>query len=168
MNALFAQLKEYWQGRTDREQILYAVMGVLTAYLLAHFAIIQPLANFHDRSRASYAASMELFRAIEADAISYRELSAGAAQTSTTTQQSMRSIVGSLALTHSISIARLIPGEDGSLTVNIERAETAAVMQWLIDLEERFGIRVTSSSMDAAGGTFVQANFVLRRSGGAS
>lgn len=166
MNAILGVIKEYWQGRTDREQILYAVMGLLIAYLLVHFLAVRPLMDFHDRSRADFSSSMQLYRSIESDAATYRALSAGAEQRSATTQQSMRSIVGSLALTNGIAIARLIPGEDGELTVNIERAETAAVMAWLIELEERFGIRVASSSMDSAGDTFVQANIVLRRAGG--
>jgi len=167
MNALISTITGYWQGRSDREQILLAAMGALVLVLVAQLLVVQPLMNFHARARTDYSAAMQLYRSIEADAATYRELSANAVQREANSAQSMRSIVGSLALTNNIAIARLIPGEDGTLTVNIERAETASVMRWLIELEESYGIQVMSSTLDRAGDQFVQANLVLRRTGGA-
>lgn len=166
MNAVISSINAYWQGRSDREQILIAVMGALLVYVLMHLLIARPLFEFHERSRNDYAASMRLYRSIEADAATYRELSAGTARREATSEQSIRSIVGSLALSNGIAIARLIPGDDGSLTVNIEQAEIDAIMQWLLDLEQRYGIQVASSTMDRLGERNVQANLVLRRGGG--
>ncbi len=168
MNAVMTSIREYWHDLSDREQILLAIMSALLGFVIIHFLIARPLLDYHERSRDAYVASMRLYRSIEADALTYRELSAGAVRREATSQQSMRSIVGSLALTNGIAIARLVPGDDGSLTVSIEEAETAAVMQWLRDLDSRFGIRVHSSTMDRASDERLQASLVLRRAGDGS
>jgi general secretion pathway protein M len=88
------------------------------------------------------------------------------AQVEVGAQQSIRSIVGSLALGEGIAIARMIPGDDGSLAVTVERADTAAVMRWLVNLEDRYGIRVASSTLDRHETGMTQASVVLRRGGG--
>ena len=165
MNPVVQMIRTYWDGRTPREQVLYGVMAVLMAALLLTVAVIQPLQTFHARSQTDYAASMRLYRSIQQDAQTLRELQAGA-QTQAGSQQSIRSIVGSLALGEGIAIARMIPADDGSLAVTIERADTAAVMRWLVNLEQRYGIRVVSSTLDRHETGMTQASVVLRRGGG--
>lgn len=165
MNPVIQMLRSYWDERSPREQILYAVMGALVAVLLFSVVVLQPLQSFHARSQTDYAASMRLYRSIQQDAQSVRELRAGS-QVQAGSQQSIRSIVGSLALGEGIAIARMIPGDDGSLAVTVERADTAAVMRWLVNLEERYGIRVASSTLDRHETGMTQASVVLRRGGG--
>ena len=165
MNPVFSAIQAYWADRSDREQVLLAVMVVMLAGLIGYLLLARPLIDFHQRARDDYAGSMRLYRAIEADAATYRELSSGASS-QVGSEQSMRSIVGSLAIGNQIPIARMIPGDDGSLTVNIERAETRAVMTWLIDLEERYGVQVMASTMDRDGNEYAQISLVLRRGGG--
>lgn len=166
MNAILSTINAYWQDRSDREQIMLALLSALVIAVLGYMLLARPLLDYHDRSRGDYLASMRLYRSIEADAAAYQSLGADNARRSAGTQQSLRSVAGSLALTNGISIARMIPGDDGSLTVNIEQADTAAVMRWLVDLEQRFGIQVDSSTMDRIDNQRVQASLVLRRSGG--
>jgi general secretion pathway protein M len=165
MNPVISAIQAYWAGRTDREQVLLAIMTVMLVGLIGYLLLARPLFDFHDRARNDYAGSMQLYRAIEADAATYRELAAGASSQAGS-EQSLRAIVGSLAIGNQIAIARMIPGDDGSLTVNIERAPTRAVMAWLIDLEERYGVQVMASTMDRDGNEYAQISLVLRRGGG--
>ena len=165
MNPVFQMIRGYWDGRTPREQVLYGLMGLLMAVLVLTLAVIQPLQNIHARSQTDDAASMRLYRSIQQDALTLRELQAGS-QAQAGTQQSIRSIVGSLALGEGIAIARMIPGDDGSLAVTIERADTGAVMRWLVNLEQRYGIRVVSSTLDRHETGLTQASVVVRRGGG--
>ena len=132
--------------------------------LLVSLLIIQPLLGAHDRARDSYAASMRLYRAVEADADTVQALAA-AAPASTAPVQSLRAVAGSMALRHDIALARMVPGEDGRLTVNIDRAETAAILAWLVDLDQRYGIRAQASTLDRDADGFVSASFVLSRGG---
>lgn len=165
MNGMTATFLRLWQARSDREQAMLAAMGLLVLALLVSVAVVQPLVRFNAGARDDYAAAMRLYRSIEADAAAYRALAAGVEADAGATQ-SLRAVVGSLALRHEISLARLVPSEDGALTVSIDRAQTQNVMRWLIDLDERYGIQVVSSTMDREGEGFVSAAFELRRRGG--
>ena len=121
--------------------------------------------TFHDRARDDYAASMRLYRVLEADVETYlalREADPAAGQTG----QSLRAVAGAMALQYDLSLARMVPGEDGSLTVSVERAQSVQLMRWLIGLEERYGIQVASSTVDREGDGIVSASVVLQRRGG--
>jgi general secretion pathway protein M len=166
MNAMGAALMRVWHARSDREQVMLAVAGLLLLVLLVSLAAIQPLMRVNTGARDDYAAAMRLYRAIETDAAAYRQLSA-VVQTGSGATQSLRAVAGSLALRHEISLARLVPSDDGALTVSIDRAPVQNVMRWLVDLDQRHGIQVMSSTMDREGEGFVSAAFELRRRGGA-
>ncbi|WP_291841902.1 type II secretion system protein M [Maricaulis sp.] len=164
MMALMTPVTAWWDGLSLREKIMLGIAAALAVVLAVTALIVQPLLGLHDRARQDYAASMRLYRAVEADAERYRVLAAeqpaGAAPT-----QSLRAVAGAMALRHDIALARMVPGEDGRLTVNIDRAETAAVLRWLVDLEERYGIRPQASTMDRDADGHVSAAFVLSRGG---
>tara|TARA_R110000868_G_scaffold2384_9_gene17774 strand:+ start:9828 stop:10325 length:498 start_codon:yes stop_codon:yes gene_type:complete len=162
MNAMMSLMARQWQARTDREQILLAVMAALVALVLAWLLAVRPLVDFHQRARSDYAASVGLYRDIEAGIARYDTLRAGG-PADASASQSLRSIVGSMALRHGISIARLVPSDEGELAVNIDRAEARAVMAWLIELEERHGVQVVSSTLDRLGDDYVELHLVLRR-----
>jgi general secretion pathway protein M len=165
MNGVMTMLRGAWAGRSAREQALLGVAGGLVVVLLLSLLVVQPLIGFNDRARDDYAAAMRLYRSVQADAAAYRRL-ASEARSETDTGGSLRSVAGATALRHDIALARMVPSEDGSLTVNIDRADSRAVMGWLVELENRFGIRVVSGTMDRAGEGVVEASFVLRRQGG--
>ena len=165
MKAVMTMLRGAWAGRSAREQALLGVAGGLVVVLLLSLLVVQPLIGFNDRARDDYAAAMRLYRSIQADAAAYRRL-ASEARSETDTGGSLRSVAGAPALRHDIALARMVPSEDGSLTVNIDRADSRAVMGWLVELENRFGIRVVSGTMDRAGEGVIEASFVLRRQGG--
>lgn len=165
MNTMLTTLRRYWQGLTLREQGLLAVMGTLLGALLVSLVLIQPLLRFHDRSREDYGASMRLYRAVQADAQAYRTLSAqvdaGASDT-----RSLRAVIGSSALRNEISLARLVPSDDGALTVSIDRAPAMPLMRWLVELDERYGIQVMTATVDREAEGYVSGAFELRRRGG--
>ena len=165
LTPILAPLNGLWQARSQREQVMLAIAGLLVAGVLLSALVIRPLNAWHDRSRDDYAAAMRLYRAVEADADLYRELQAAEPETRGASG-SLRAIAGALAVRNDIALARLVPTDDGGMTVSIERAPTGAVMSWLIDLEERYGIRVVSGSMDRVEDGMVEASFVLRRAGG--
>ncbi len=165
MNAVTRMFEQVWGGRSLREQVLLGVAGGLVLALAVSVLVVQPLIGFNDRARDDYAAAMRLYRSIQDDARTYRQLAAEARE-ETDTGRSLRAVAGATALRHEISLARMVPADDGSLTVNIDSADSRAVMAWLVELETGFGIQVASSTMDRAGEGIVEASFVLRRQGG--
>lgn len=164
MSAVLSPIRAWWDGLSNREQIMLGLAGSLLLVLVITGLVIQPLLGWHARARHEYASAMQLYRAVEADAERFRILSA-AQPASDAPTQSLRSVVGALALRHDIALARMVPGEDGRLTVNIDRAETTAVLAWLVDLEQRYGIRPQASTLDREADGYVSAAFVLGRGG---
>ena len=164
MNGVIQVLQRAWAGRSAREQVLLALAGGLAVVLAVSVLVVQPLAGFNARARDDYAAAMRLYRSIQADARDYRRLVAEVREDSGD-DRSLRAIAGATALRHEISLARMVPAEDGALTVNIDRADSRAVMAWLVALETEFGIQVASATMDRAGDGVVEASVVLRRGG---
>ncbi|WP_203291642.1 type II secretion system protein M [Maricaulis parjimensis] len=167
MSAFLSPILAYWQARTGREQIMLGVMGLLIIALLLTVAVIRPLRDYHASARTDYAASMQLYRSVQTDARTYRDLAAGASQQASQAQQSLRAVVGATALRHDIALARMVPTEDGGLTITIERAPGQSVMGLLVDLEEQYSISVMSASLDREPGNTVSASILLRRAGGA-
>lgn len=165
MTGVMQTIQRFWMERSQREQMMLAVMGVLAGLVLLQILVISPLLDTHQRAREDYAASMRMYRSMEADIQRYAEIRTGETSFSNASQP-LRTVAGSVALGHGISIARMIPSDDGRLTVNIARAESQALMSWLIDLETRYGVEIISTSMDRESDAFVEANIVLRRRGG--
>lgn len=164
MNGVMQAIQRVWMERSQREQVLLAVMGVLASLVLLQVLVISPLLDTHQRAREGYAASMRMYRSMEADIQRYAEIRTGEAAFSNSTQP-LRTVAGSVALSHGISIARMIPSEDGRLTVNISRADSQSLMSWLIDLETRYGVEIVYILIDREADTFVEARIVVRRAG---
>ena len=53
-----------------------------------------------------------------------------------------------MALRNEIALARMVPTEDGGLTITIDRAPGPSVMRFLVGLEQEHGIAVMSASLD--------------------
>lgn len=166
MNQILIPIQRFWLDRTTREQIMLAAAGMLVLVLFVQLFAVRPLMRAHARASDDYAAMMRHYRSFEADIGEYRALNAANPDNGATASQPLRTVVGSLALSHGIAIARMVPDDNGQLTVNIARAETRALMRWLIDLESRYGIEVVSTTLDRDADDYVEAHLVLQRRGG--
>lgn len=167
MTRFLTPILAYWQVRTGREQVMLGVMGVMILGLILTVAVIRPLRDFHAAARTDYAASMQLYRSVQVDARAYRELAASGAGEAARTEQSLRAVVGAMALRNEIALARMVPTEDGGLTITIDRAPGPSVMRFLVGLEQEHGIAVMSASLDREPGQMVSASILLRQAGGA-
>ncbi|MFS2318458.1 type II secretion system protein GspM [Maricaulis sp. D1M11] len=165
MNRFLTPLLQAWGDRSPREQIMLGVMGLLAFVILGQMLIVHPLLNAHARAEGNYAAAMRMFRGIEADIATLRDLRQENGPTATD-QRPLRTVVGGLALGHQIPIARLVPSDNGQLTVNITRAETRRLMQWLVELDANHDIEVVTSTIDRLDDLHVEAYLVLQRRGG--
>ena len=166
MTPVLTSILAYWQARSGREQVMLGVMGVMLLALVLTVAVIRPLREYHAAARTDYAASMQLYRSVQADARAYRELAADGAGQAARSEQSLRAVVGAMALRHEISLARMVPTEDGGLTITIDRAPGASVMRLLVGLEQEHGVAVISASLDREPGEMVSASILLRQGGG--
>lgn len=162
MKKLLEPLGAYWSGRTQRERGLVAGLGILLMAALVWYGLIAPLSAWHGESRGRYAASVERYRTVEAGIARYQSASAGA-----TAQlggdQPVRTIASERARVHGVTIARVLPGDDGRLNLWVDQAENAALIDWLADLDRQYGIAVSRITVEREGGGFVSAQMILER-----
>lgn len=162
MNQLLKPLAAYWTGRTARERGLVTGLGIFLMAALLWYGLIAPLSAWHGDSRDRYAASVERYRGVEAGIARYQSASAGA-----TAQlggdQPVRTIASERARVHGVTIARVLPGDDGRLNLWVDQAESAALIDWLADLDRQYGIAASRITIESEDGGFVSAQMILER-----
>ncbi|MEN0653567.1 MULTISPECIES: type II secretion system protein M [Hyphobacterium] len=162
MNRILKPVADYWAGRTPRERLLVAGLGILLAAASFWYGLIAPLSTWHDESRDIYTASVERYRSVEAGIARYRSANAGA-DALLGGDQPVRTIASERALQHGVTIARVLPGEDGRLNLWIDQAESRALIDWLADLDRQYGIAATRITVEREEGGFVSAQMILER-----
>lgn len=162
MKKLLKPLADYWAGRTPRERGLVAGLGVLLLAALFWYGLIAPLKAWHGESRDRYSASVERYRSVEAGIARYQSASASAvAQLGG--DQPVRTVASERARVHGVTIARVLPGDDGRLNLWIDQAESTALIDWLADLDRQYGIAASRITVERQDGGFVSAQMILER-----
>lgn len=162
MNRLFKPVADYWTGRTARERGLVAGLGVLLLAALVWYGLIAPLSTWHGDSRDRYAASVERYRSVEAGVARYQAADAGASARAGG-DQPVRTIASERARVHGVTIARVLPGDDGRLNLWIDQAESRALIDWLADLDRQYAIFATRITVEREADGLVSAQMILER-----
>ncbi|WP_339740472.1 type II secretion system protein M [uncultured Maricaulis sp.] len=164
MTSFLSSIPTLWAGRTGREQVMIlAFAGLLLAWSVQTL-LAGPLLDVHERARRDYVAAVEQYREIRDGLADYAVLPAANTDPNGASR-SLRTIVGAAATSRRIAIAGIVPGVDGRLSVHIDRADYAAAMGWLIEMERRHGIEVMSITMARLDHDQVELNLVLTRTG---
>ena len=158
MTSFLSSIPTLWAGRTGREQVMIlAFAGLLLAWSVQTL-LAGPLLDVHERARRDYVAAVEQYREIRDGLADYAVLPAANTDPNGASR-SLRTIVGAAATSRRIAIAGIVPG------VHIDRADYAAAMGWLIEMERRHGIEVMSITMARLDHDQVELNLVLTRTG---
>ncbi len=128
------RVRDWWQGRSDRERWMLGVMLALLAILVLWFAIIAPL------NRARAAAEQRLSVATE-DA-GRVAAAAGAMKIARRDAQPMLNValpvaIGQAAEANGFTLARLDPIGGDRATIGISTARGPALFTWLNALEKQ-------------------------------
>ena len=134
-------MREYWQSLTDREQLLLGVGAGVLALTLVYFLIARPLMSYRDDSERAYIAARGVFetvqqRAAQLAAVEDRSISANTAGQDV----SLRVAASTAARQAGVTISRLQPSEDGTLTIWAEGVQSAQFYRWLQILADERGI----------------------------
>lgn len=160
-------MSEWWRGLEDRERILLAVAGVLTALVVVLQFILMPVFEQQRSMQAELDRAADQLNHIERAYLQGRALGA---VTATATREMISEDAFKAAITQSasekgLSITRL---QSGATTVGvmIEQADPRLVFFWLEDLERRIGAAIVSLSVEQASGERVRVNVELSRGAG--
>ena len=127
----------FWQSVTLREQIAFLVAGTAIALFLLYVGLIRPLDMSLEKSRMSLATEQARFERItgllsragnQSEVVSHGDKPLRAALTET-------------AKRVNIGLSMIQPGDDGSVTVRINKTSSASLMRWLSALQSEQGLQ---------------------------
>lgn len=163
MTGLVQTLSTYWNGRTGREQSALLLLAIVLTGTVGYFGVIAPIRSFHVDARREYTAAANAYLEVMTDLERHAALDAtDQSQTDTTP---LRTVVGALATSRGIAIARMLPTDDGRLSVDVDNARLGDVIAWLVEMEGRHGIRAVSVSMGRLEADRTEVSLVLQRAG---
>ncbi|MBO6506178.1 MAG: type II secretion system protein M [Kordiimonadaceae bacterium] len=134
-------MRDYWHSLTSREQLLISFAGALASLVLVYFLVLRPLQIHAADSERALQAAQNTLRTVQmrvaqlqatVDAVSNR--ADGGAPVS------LRVAVSQAARNAGVSISRLQPSDDGTLTVWVDSSQSTALYQWLQTLAEEQGV----------------------------
>lgn len=134
-------MKSYWLSLTRREQNMIAAGCGLIVLTLLYFAALAPLMGYVRDSERAYASSLSNYQSIQSYASQLLATRAGRPQSAGEGQPvSLRVAVSNAARMAGVSISRLQPSEDGTLTVWAENVDSQQFFLWLKTLSDERGI----------------------------
>ncbi|MFC7290360.1 type II secretion system protein GspM [Hirschia litorea] len=156
-------LKNWWNTRDPREQLLICLCGMLTLAVILFQFVYMPSSKFRDQASRRYnaqaATHTEVVQTLRAFENSPR-------QTNAKSNGPIQGVVTDSSAVFGIEINRIEPTENGDLTLWIEQIDPRALYAWLTDLEVNHGIAVSKASIRANKDTVtVNANVFVSRGG---
>ena len=152
-------LAEFWKARDDRERKLLLLAAALFGTVLSWQFVYLPSSDFRRRTEArAQAAQSDL--AVVASLVGRRQSGSGGDRSGTPVQ----SVVTDTANVYGLSIGRIEPSPDGSLTLWFDKVSPSLLYAWLLDLEQSHGVRVGKASLRLnQDGETVSANIFVER-----
>ena len=155
MNAI----RDWWRGRSRREQVLVGIMLLIAVPIIGWFLIIAPANAWHDRARADYIAASDRYGRVKA-------LSLGV-----TGEEAPAPVVIEGALAEFVSVsadqagfaltANNAQGPDRT-AIAVAQARAPAALQWIGQLRAA-GVRVEALSMTDNGEGGVRLDLTLAK-----
>lgn len=144
----------WWMERVEREKWLLGGAGGLLALLMLWQFFYQPIVDYHHDAERSYAGAqgrLEDMQIAAAQVAALQGQSTGSGERDAS--QSTRSLAMASARAKGLAVTRLQPGEDGSLTLWIDDADAKLVYDWIVTMQEDYGVSVQKASLSTNDGT---------------
>lgn len=155
---------EFWQNMTARERGLISLAAALTVIIAIYFAVVRPLENYLTESERVFARAQATHATVLKGAAEMKALAAENSE-QVREQETLRVAVAKAARENGVSISRLQPGTDGSLSVWVESVPSANMFHWIEAMGSRYGIapeKVVAQKTMSAGRLRVQLQFAAQ------
>lgn len=134
-------MQDYWRSLTDRERLLIGIGAGVLALTLVYFLIARPLVAYRDDSERAYIAARGVFETVQQRAAQLAAIEENSTGERTAAQDvSLRVAASTAARQAGVTISRLQPSEDGTLTIWAEGVQSGQFYRWLQILAEERGI----------------------------
>lgn len=141
-----------WQARwhalgiRDRRALLGMFFVILA--VLGWQWVVKPLTGYAERQQQRLADEYQDLAWMQANAGLARQAGAGGAGT-LPAGQSLLSVLNSSAREAGLNLQRFDPDGDSRVRIALENAVFTDVMRWVVDLEQRYGVTVSSLTADS-------------------
>lgn len=148
-----APLAQWYRSLVQREQIAVAALAVVFGVFCAYWLLWAPLANSLTTAKKNYVAHQQVYEWIyeHGSLIRNSDKQIGTTQASQDRNKDVLTIVNSTATQHQLVLRSFSPEGPNKLRFQSEQQEFTAVMQWLYQLDENYGIKVTAIDISAGG-----------------
>ena len=161
-------MKEWFQNLAPREQVLISIGGGLVVVFLIVMLGIQPVLSKASRGHELITEKQALLTELSQVAQRIGPQTGGGQGVDLTGGQSLVVIVDKTTRERGLGpqLKRNQPDGDSSIRLRFENASFDALMGWLSQLQNQYGLTTTSANIDVAAGTGrVNCNLTLERIG---
>lgn len=146
-----APLIQWYRSLAQREQIAVGTLAVVFVVFFGYWLLWAPLANNLITAKQNYVAHQQVYEWVYEHGALIRNSDK---QTGTTLavqdrNKDVLTIVNSTATQHRLVLRSFSPEGPNKLRFQSEQQEFTAVMQWLYQLDESYGIKVTAIDISA-------------------
>lgn len=150
---MMARLTAWWDGREPRERLLLAALGGILAVFILIFAVILPI-------QSAKAEASENLRRAQAELMAVSRFSPSSEQAARAPFD--RSVLINVARAQDIRLTRVQPGQDGTLSVWIDEAQTQRLYTFFDALLTGYAVGLDQVIVSADNNGRLSAQFVVR------
>ncbi|WP_108812455.1 type II secretion system protein GspM [Sphingorhabdus sp. Alg231-15] len=155
---MISSAKAWFYALSQREKILIAIMGILTALVVGYYAFVGPFIGAFETAEKRYQEAVDSRVQIETKVAA---LTAPTNQTANPVSGPLEVFISQHAGEAGFAIGRLDPQSDGSVKLSIDAAKPRALFGWLASMENR-AISIDELAVNPGDNDTVIATMTLR------
>jgi general secretion pathway protein M len=155
---IFKKSNDWYQSLPPRDALVLKVLAILIALALVFTWLVQPTIASVKQAESNLANELKFHAKLKENAY----LVKGASSSASKDNESILSLVNSLAKTKGIKLKRFEPNGDNGLRVWLEKVEFDSSIDWIGTLESQKGIKVEQISVDKVETGTVNLRAVLK------
>jgi len=141
---MFEQIKDWWEGNSEREQKLTLISVLVIIVALAYFMIWQPIKNNLEASEQRLNNAQQTLQWVEVN--SNKLIVAGLGNSKVGEKQNLTQLINRTANREKINIAR-IQSRNNSVNIWINQIEFNQFLQWMTQLQNQYQVKITSADL---------------------
>ncbi|MBB3764894.1 type II secretion system protein GspM [Sphingomicrobium lutaoense] len=150
-------MNEWWQARSQREQVMLGIMALIAVPVIGYFLVLKPLLDWENRAREEYLMALDRQGRVSA-------MVGGPESGADSFEGSLEAFVGNSAAEIGLTLEESVAEGPDRLRIAIPEASGPAALAW-IDRLEAEGLRVSALRIEPAGSGNVSIGATVARSG---
>lgn len=154
MNAYLTQFKDWFRGLAPRERLLVSVCAAVLSVTFIFLGVWEPLNTGLAKNQTDLIAAQSLAQRLEIIAAELQKNRASGGGQAINTEGSLLTVIDQASKTGTLGIplTRIQPEGDSEVKVWIDGVSFNALVQWVSELEKRYGISTQTADIEKGAG----------------